>query len=65
MRRCPWRKEIALSLRHGLLGLLAGRPMSGYELTKTFDGSLRYVWAAQHSQIYPELGRLLAAGLIV
>lgn len=38
--------------------------MSGYELTKTFDRSLRHVWPAKHSQIYPELARLQARGLI-
>ncbi|MBA3728896.1 MAG: PadR family transcriptional regulator, partial [Actinobacteria bacterium] len=44
-----------MSLRHALLGLLAERPMSGYDLTKVFDSSLAYVWSAKHSQIYPEL----------
>ena len=53
-----------MSLRHILLGLLSGTPMSGYELTKTFESSLAFVWSAQHSQIYPELKRLLANGLI-
>jgi len=38
--------------------------MSGYGLTKLFDVSLSNVWAAQHSQIYPELARLLEADLI-
>jgi len=38
--------------------------MSGYELTAAFDRSLRYVWSAGHSQIYPELNRLLNEGLI-
>jgi PadR family transcriptional regulator, regulatory protein AphA len=38
--------------------------MSGYELTAAFDRSLRYVWSASHSQIYPELNRLLSDGLI-
>ncbi len=57
-------KGARLSLRHGLLGLLAEKPMSGYELTKLFDASLRFVWPAQHSQIYPELARLKEAGLI-
>lgn len=53
-----------MSLRHALLGLLAERPMSGYDLTKVFDSSLAYVWSAKHSQIYPELARLRDAGLI-
>jgi PadR family transcriptional regulator, regulatory protein AphA len=44
--------------------LLAERPMSGYDLAKCFDESLAQVWSAGHSQIYPELARLKAAGLI-
>jgi PadR family transcriptional regulator AphA len=47
-----------------LLGLLTGGEQTGYELTREFDLSLANVWAASHSQIYPELARLEAAGLI-
>jgi PadR family transcriptional regulator AphA len=54
-----------MSLRHALLGLLADEPASGYELTKKFENTLhRYAWSAKHSQIYPELNRLAADGLI-
>lgn len=53
-----------MSLRHGILGLLSGRPMSGYDLTRAFDRTLANVWSASHSQIYPELARLAADGLI-
>jgi DNA-binding PadR family transcriptional regulator len=53
-----------MSLRHGLLDLLAGRPMSGYDLSRFFEVSMGNVWPAQHSQIYPELAKLLADGLI-
>ncbi|MGZ4476750.1 MAG: PadR family transcriptional regulator [Nocardioides sp.] len=53
-----------MSLRHALLGLLARRPSSGYELTRMFDRSLSTSWHAGHSQIYPELGKLETAGLI-
>lgn len=53
-----------MSLRHALLAMLAERPKSGYELTKEFDREMGNVWAARHSQIYPELAKLLAAGLI-
>ena len=53
-----------MSLRHALLGLLERRPSTGYELTRTFDRSLRTSWQARHSQIYPELAKLEAAGLI-
>jgi DNA-binding PadR family transcriptional regulator len=53
-----------MSLRYALLDLLASEPMSGYDLAGTFSRSLANVWAAQHSQIYPELARLVADGLI-
>jgi DNA-binding PadR family transcriptional regulator len=38
--------------------------MSGYEMTKHFEYPLAHVWTATHSQIYPELARLVADGLI-
>jgi DNA-binding PadR family transcriptional regulator len=53
-----------MSLRHALLGALAYAPRTGYGLMKHFRGSLAYAWPASHSQIYPELARLLDAGLI-
>jgi DNA-binding PadR family transcriptional regulator len=53
-----------MSLRYGLLDLLAGEPMSGYDLARYFSASMGNVWPAQHSQIYPELAKLLAEGLI-
>ena len=54
-----------MSLRYALLGLLAEEPASGYELTRKFEQALqRYAWHAQHSQIYPELTRLAANGLV-
>src|SRR5512134_144672 len=53
-----------MSLRHALLGALADQPRNGYALLKHFEQSLAYAWPASHSQIYPELARLLAEGLI-
>ena len=53
-----------MSLRYAVLGLLARRPSTGYELTQTFDRSLRTSWHARHSQIYPELAKLEAADLV-
>jgi PadR family transcriptional regulator AphA len=53
-----------MALRHALLGALADRPRTGYALLKHFEQSLAYAWPASHSQIYPELARLRAAGLI-
>lgn len=53
-----------VSLRYGLLGLLAERPMSGYDLSRWFGESIANVWSAGHSQIYPELAKLQHAGFI-
>lgn len=53
-----------MSLRHALLGALADRPRTGYALLKHFEQSLGYAWPASHSQIYPELARLLDEALI-
>jgi len=52
------------TLGHALLGLLSAQPMTGYDLTAAFDQSLANVWSARHSQIYPELAKLVGAGLI-
>ncbi|MGO1165080.1 MAG: PadR family transcriptional regulator [Janibacter sp.] len=53
-----------MSLKHALLGVLDARPMSGYELKQFFDSSTGWLWSAQHSQIYPLLGKLEKSGLI-
>jgi len=53
-----------VSLRHALLALLDVGPMTGYELAKQFDQTVDYVWHAQHSQIYTELRKLEAVGMV-
>lgn len=53
-----------MSLRHALLAVLTAAPMTGYELAKYFDGTVAFVWNAPHSQIYPELRRMAAEGLL-
>jgi PadR family transcriptional regulator, regulatory protein AphA len=54
-----------MSLRAALLALIeVVGPSSGYDLTKSFEGSLAHVWRASHSQIYPELNRMAADGLL-
>ena len=47
-----------------ILGMLAWRPMSGYDVKTTVDHSTRFFWAASYGQIYPELRRLAGAGLV-
>ncbi|MGW6280993.1 helix-turn-helix transcriptional regulator [Kribbella sp. NPDC055071] len=53
-----------MSLRHGLLGLLAEGPASGYDLARRFTEVLGSIWPAQHPKIYAELGKLAGEGLV-
>ncbi|HTJ38460.1 MAG TPA: PadR family transcriptional regulator [Dactylosporangium sp.] len=53
-----------MSLRHGLLGLLAEGPASGYDLAGRFNEVLGALWPAQHPKIYAELAKMTADGLI-
>ncbi len=53
-----------MSLRYALLALLTAQPMTGYDLAKAFHVSVGHVWHAPDSQIYPELKRMAAAGLV-
>ena len=47
-----------------ILGMLGWRPRSGYEIKSLVDKSTRFFWGASYGQIYPELRRLSASGLI-
>src|SRR5579863_2028563 len=47
-----------MSLRHALIGLLAGEPASGWDLTQRFQTILGSVCPAGHPQIYGELRKL-------
>jgi DNA-binding PadR family transcriptional regulator len=47
-----------------VLGLLSWRPMSGYDVKRSVDRTIRHFWAASYGQIYPELKRLEEAGWI-
>ena len=53
-----------MSLPHAILTALLEKPSSGLELTRRFDKSIGYFWSATHQQIYRELGKLEADGLI-
>ena len=47
-----------------LLGLLTIAPMSGYDLGQSIRTSVGYIWNESYGQIYPNLKRLAAAGLV-
>lgn len=50
-----------MSLKHAILGFLSFKSMSGYELKKAFDGSVRHFWTADQSQIYRTLDQIVEA----
>ncbi len=47
---------------YGLLGLLAVRPWTGYELTQQVRRSLRFVWSVSDGHLYREQKRLVDLG---
>ena len=53
-----------MSLRFALLALLSVDAMTGYDLHKRFDSSVGHVWYAPDSQIYPELRKMEADGVV-
>jgi DNA-binding PadR family transcriptional regulator len=53
-----------VALGDAILACLTERPMTGYELAKTFDSSIGFFWKADHQQIYRELSRLRDRGYI-
>jgi len=52
------------SSREVLLGLLTVEPMSGYDLGQAIRASIGHFWNESYGQIYPNLKRLAAAGLV-
>ena len=53
-----------MPLGDAILACLTERPMTGYELAKTFDSSIGFFWKTDHQQIYRELSRLRTRGYI-
>lgn len=53
-----------MSLEYAILGFLNYRPLSGYDLKKVFDNSVRHFWPADQSQIYRTLARLAEQGCV-
>ncbi len=54
-----------MSLEHAILGFLQYGPLSGYDLKKVFDNSVRHFWPADQAQIYRTLARLAEHGWAV
>lgn len=47
-----------------ILGMVSREARSGYEIKALVDNTTRFFWAASYGQIYPELRKLSAAGLV-
>jgi PadR family transcriptional regulator AphA len=47
---------------YGLLGMLATRPMTGYELTQQVRRSLRFIWPTSEGHLYREQKKLVTLG---
>lgn len=52
------------TLSYALLGLIARQPLSGYDLLQQMRQRVGPLWPVRHSQIYPELARMEAQGLL-
>jgi DNA-binding PadR family transcriptional regulator len=52
------------TLGYALLSILARGDGSGYDLAQGLKDPVAFFWHAQHSQIYPELAKLEAYGLV-
>lgn len=52
------------TLKYAILGLLNKTPMTGYDIAKEFNKDLGEFWNAKHSQIYPELKKLVDEELV-
>ena len=50
--------------KYAILGMLNLRPMSGYDIRKTVQESIRFFWSESYGQIYPALKRLEAQKLV-
>jgi DNA-binding PadR family transcriptional regulator len=53
-----------MSLSYAILGFLQYQPLSGYDLKKIFDRSVRHFWSADQSQIYRTLAHLTQQGWV-
>jgi DNA-binding PadR family transcriptional regulator len=65
-KRPPRRGARAMrnGLQEAILGLLAIRPMSGYDLSRSYQRALQQIWYAPLGQVYPTARRMHVDGLL-
>lgn len=49
---------------YAILGLLSHTPMTGYDIKKRMDSTLRYFWGASFGSIYPALNEMEKRNLV-
>lgn len=57
-------KQSRNGLREAILGLLAIRPMTGYDLSRSYRRALQQIWYAPLGQVYPMLRKIRRDGLL-
>jgi DNA-binding PadR family transcriptional regulator len=57
-------KQSRNGLREAILGLLAIRPMTGYDLSRSYRRALQQIWYAPLGQVYPTLRKMRRDGLL-
>lgn len=58
-------EAVMRTLKYAILGLVNRRPMTGYDIAREFkEKELSNFWSAKHSQIYPELRKLVEEGML-
>lgn len=62
--RSPGEQDELPTLAYAILSALARDDLTGYDITARLRRPISYYWQAAHSQIYPQLAGLEAAGLV-
>ena len=55
----------AKKMNYVLLGLLSHEPLTGYEIKKRLNTSLRFFWGGSYGSIYPTLNELEKSGQVI
>lgn len=60
----PSEPEIAMSVKHAILGLLQYGDMHGYRIKSHLETHFGYMWSINYGQIYPSLKQMEKEGLV-
>ena len=63
-RKTPVVRPSRNGLREAILGLLAIKPMTGYDLSRSYRRALQQIWYAPLGQVYPTLRKMKREGLL-